>query len=99
MTHVIVLPTEAIAKDVATAFVSEVWKLHSLPTEIRSDMDTKFSGEFWKSLCKVLGIKPRMSTAYHPETKGQTERTKQVLDGYLRNFATMTKMLGISCCH
>jgi hypothetical protein len=49
-------------------------------------MDAKFSGEFWESLCKLLGIKRKMSTAYHPQTDGQTERTNQVLEGYLRNF-------------
>jgi len=42
-------------------------------------MDAKFAGEFWESLCKRLGIKRKMSTAYHPQTDGQTERVKQVL--------------------
>jgi len=86
MAHFIGLPTNATAKDVANVFLREVWKLHGLPTEIISDMDAKFSGEFWESLCKLLGIKRKMSTAYHPQTDGQTERTNQVLEGYLRNF-------------
>jgi len=51
-----------------------------------SDMDAKFSGEFWESLWKALRIKRRMSMAYHPQTDGQTVRTNQVLEGYLRNF-------------
>jgi len=54
MVHIICLPTEATVKDVATVFLREVWKLHGLPTEIISDMDPKFSGEFWESLCKAL---------------------------------------------
>jgi len=54
--------------------------------EIISDMDAKFSGEFWESLYKALGIKRRMSTAYHPQADGQTERTNQVQEGYLPNF-------------
>ena len=49
-------------------------------------MDAKFSREFWESLCQSLNIKRRMSTAYHPQTDGQTERTNQVLEGYLCNF-------------
>ena len=49
-------------------------------------MDEKVSGEFWESLCKSLKIKRRMSRAYHPQTDGQTEWTKQLLQGYLRNF-------------
>jgi len=86
MAHFVGLPTNATAKDVANVFLREVWKLHGLPTEIISDMDAKFSGEFWESLCKLLGIKRKMSTAYHPQTDGQMERTNQVLEGYLRNF-------------
>jgi hypothetical protein len=86
MAHFIGLEENATAKDVANVFLREVWKLHGLPTEIISDMDAKFSGEFWESLCKSLNIKRRMSTAYHPQTDGQTERTNQVLEGYLRNF-------------
>jgi len=49
-------------------------------------MDMKFSGQFWESLCKMLGVKRRMSRAYHPQTDGQTVRTNQVLDGYLQTF-------------
>jgi len=49
-------------------------------------MNAKFSGEFWESLCKMLGVKRRMSTAYPHQTDGQTERTNQVLQGYLRTF-------------
>ena len=86
MTHFIALEQNATAKDVANVFLREVWKLHGLPTEIISDMDAKFSGEFWESLCKSLNIKRRMSTAYHPQTDGQTERTNQVLECYLGNF-------------
>ena len=74
------------ARDVVDTFRKEVCKLHGLPSQIISDMDAKFSGEFWKSLCKSLGIKRKMSTAYHPQTDRQTERTNQVLEGYLRNF-------------
>ena len=97
MAHFIGLPTNSMAKDVSNVFLQEVWKLHGLPTEIISDMDAKFSGEFWVSLCKLLGIKRKMSTAYHPQTDGQTERTNQVLEGYLRNFSTTTKTICMNC--
>ena len=86
MAHFIGLEQNATAKNVAIVFLREVWKFHGLPTEIISDMDAKFSGEFWKSLCKSLNIKRRMSTVYQPQTDGQTERSNQVLEGYLQNF-------------
>jgi len=86
MAHFICLSINATAKDVANVFLREVWKLHGLLTEIISDMDAKFLQEFWESLCKLLGIKRKMSTAYHLQTDCKTERTNQVLEGYLRNF-------------
>ena len=57
MAHFIALEQNATAKNVADIFLRELWKLHGLPTEIISDMDAKFSGEFWESLCKSLNIK------------------------------------------
>ena len=86
MAHFISLASDGTAKDIADSFLREVWRLHGLPSKFISDMDAKFSGEFWESLCKSLGINRRMSTAYHPQTDGQTERTSQVLEGYLRYF-------------
>ena len=86
MAHFIALEQNATAKDAAAVFLREVWKLHGLPTEIISDMDAKFSGEFWEYLCKWLNMMRRMSTAYHPQTDGQTEQTNHVLEGYLHNY-------------
>ena len=74
MAHFIALEQNATAKNVADVFLRTVWKLQGLPTEIISDMDANVSGEFWESLCKLLNIKRRMSTAYHSQTDGQTER-------------------------
>jgi len=86
MSHFIGLHENVTAKDVGDTFLGEVWKLHGLPTEIISDMDAKFAGDFWESLRKMLGVKRGMSTAYHLRTDGQTERSNQVLEGYLRTF-------------
>jgi len=55
--HFIGLNENATAKEVADTFLREVWKLHGLLTEIISDRDAKFSGQFWASLCKMLGVK------------------------------------------
>jgi len=60
MAHFIGLHENATAKDVANTFLREVWKLDALPTEIISGMYAKFSGEFWESLCEMLGVKRLM---------------------------------------
>jgi len=86
MAQCIGLHENATAKDIADTFLRDVWKLHGLPTKIISDMDAKFSGPFCESLCNMIGVKPCMSTAYNPQTDGQTERTTLVLEGYLQTF-------------
>jgi len=57
MAHFIGLQENATAKEVAEAFLKEVCKLQGLPSEIITDMDAKFAGEFWESLYKRLGVK------------------------------------------
>jgi len=79
--------------------LQELWKRRGLPMEIISDLDAKFSGEFWESLRMLLGMKRNMSTAYHPQTDCQSERTNQVLEGYLKISSTKTRTIGISCYH
>ena len=84
MVHFIGLQENATAKDVVDTCFREVWKLRRLQTEIILDMDRQFCGEFWESVRTMLGVKWRISTAYQPQTDGQTERTNQVLEGYLQ---------------
>jgi len=86
MADFISLHENATTKDVADSFLREVWKLHGLLSEIISDKDAKFSGEFWESLYMILGVKRRMSTVYHPQTDRQKQITNQVLEGYLWTF-------------
>src|SRR5437588_3761461 len=86
MAHVVPLLETATATDVARAFMKEIWKVHGLPTDIVSDRDTKWTGEFWKGICGLLDIKRKLSTAFHPQTDGQTERVNQTLETYIRTF-------------
>jgi len=60
--------------------------LHGLPSEILSDRDTQFTSGFWSELMSHLGIKLKLSTAFRPQTDGQTEIVNQVLEQYLRHF-------------
>jgi len=75
------------AEDLAKLFVTHVWKDHGLPLSIVSDRGTQFISRFWKHLCARLQIKARLSTAFHPQTDGQTENANGTLEQYLRSFA------------
>ncbi|KAD5803435.1 hypothetical protein E3N88_14795 [Mikania micrantha] len=65
-------------------FLKEVVTRHGVPISIISDRDSRFTSHFWKSLHKALGTRLDMSTAYHPQTDGQSERTIQTLEDMLR---------------
>jgi len=64
---------EKTAADLAVIFARDIWKYHGLPTDIMSDHDFRFTSETWKEFLRLLGIRPRMSTLFHPQTDGQTE--------------------------
>lgn len=74
------------AVETATLFKDHVWKLHGLPTMIVSDRGPQFAAKVMQELCKLLGIKSKLSTAFHPQTDGQTERLNRDLQQYLRLF-------------
>ena len=59
---------------------------HELPRCIISDRDSKFSSKFWKAFFQATGTKLAFSTAYHPETDGQTERVNQTIEDILRAY-------------
>ncbi|QRW04573.1 Retrotransposable element Tf2 protein [Ceratobasidium sp. AG-Ba] len=74
------------AEGVADLFIKEIWKLHGLPKTTVSDRGPTFNSQFLRALYAKLGINPKFSTAFHPETDGITERTNQWLEGFLRSF-------------
>lgn len=84
--HLIPCTTTTTSEDVARLYLRNVWKLHGLPKYITTDRGTQFTAKFWRQLCKHLGIEARMSTAFHPETDGQTERFNAVMEQYLRSY-------------
>ena len=73
MVHLAPTKTTASAPDTARIFFDQVIKLHGLPKSIVSDRDAKFTSKFWKMLFHTMGTKLAMSTAFHPQTNGQTE--------------------------
>ena len=85
MAHFIPLP-EKTAADLAIIYTREVWKHHGLPADIVSDRDSRFTSEIWKEFLWLSSIQPCMSTAFHPQTDGQTERLNQTIETYLQTF-------------
>ena len=67
-------------------FWDNVWKLHGLPESVVSDRGPQFAAELTKELNRMLGIKTKLLTAFHPQTDGQTERMNQELEQYLQFF-------------
>src|ERR1700677_5095486 len=84
--HFIPCTNETSTLGLATLFHDNVWKLHGLPDDIVSDRGPNFTSALMKELNKLLGIKTKLSTAYHPQTDGQTERINQDLELFLRIF-------------
>ncbi|XP_027158198.1 uncharacterized protein LOC113759821 [Coffea eugenioides] len=68
----------------AKLYMDEVVRLHGVPVSIVSDRDPRFVSRFWQKLQEALGTKLNYSTAYHPQTDGQSERTIQTLEDMLR---------------
>jgi len=84
--HFIPTTEKTLAEGLARLFRDNVWKLHGLPKSIVSDRGPQFTAGIMWELNRMLGIKSKLSTAFHPQTDGQTERVNQELEQYLRMF-------------
>ncbi|QLI66325.1 Transposon Tf2-12 polyprotein [Metarhizium brunneum] len=74
------------AEELAYVFLRTIASNHGLPEEIISDRGSTFTSKFWQALMAQLGTNHKLSTAYHPQTDGQTERLNQTLEQYLRCY-------------
>ncbi len=86
MTHLSPCMETINAQQLADLFVTHVFCLHGLPDSIISDRGPQFSSRFWRVVLRRLGISRKLSSSFHPESDGQTERTNQTLEQYLRCF-------------
>ena len=87
--HFMPLKHPYTANSVADLFVANIYKLHGMPLTLVSDRDPVFTSQFWQSVFRSTGTELRLSTAYHPETDGQTERVNQSIECYLRCFISL----------
>ena len=67
-------------------YVNEIVRLHGIPLSIVSDRDPRFTSRFWKELQLAFGTRLNFSTAFHPQTDGQSERVIQVLEDMLQGY-------------
>ncbi|SLM33361.1 Ribonuclease H-like domain [Lasallia pustulata] len=74
------------AEELAYAIYKNVVADHGLPMQIITDRDKLVVSKFWQSLMDLMGVQHKLSTAYHPQTDGQTERLNQTLEQYLQNY-------------
>lgn len=86
--HFIACRSDIDSKGVARLFVDWIIRLHGIPERIVSDRGTVFNSEFTKQWQRILGIKANLSTAYHPESDGQTERVNGIVEDYIRCFTS-----------
>lgn len=88
--YVVFVPTKIPcgAERTAELFFKNIVKYWGMPLSIVSDRDPRFIGRFWTTLFKLVGTELLMSSSYHPQTDGQTERINALLENYLRHYVT-----------
>ena len=91
--HFLLIRVGFILERLTKLYMKEIVRLHEISVTIVSDRDTRFISQFWKSLHKTLGTKLNFSTAFHPQTDGQSERTIQILEDMLRTCILDMKSL------
>jgi hypothetical protein len=74
------------ATDLVTIFLIDVWRFHSLPSNIELDWDSRIISTFWKALIEALDIQLKRISPFHPQTDGHTQRVKHIIAFYLQNY-------------
>ena len=82
--HFILVRIDCSMDRLAELYVDEIVRLHGVSLFIVSDIDPRFTSRFWKELQSALGMRLNLSTTFHPQTDGQSERLIQVLKDMLR---------------
>ncbi|KAJ9509347.1 hypothetical protein QJQ45_001810 [Haematococcus lacustris] len=86
MVHLVKTWESMTATQYAKLFLEHVFRLHGMPRSVVSDRGPQFHNKFWAEVTKLLQVQVNLSSAYHPETDGQTERVNRVIEEMLRHF-------------
>jgi len=86
MGHFVACQGTRSPEDLADHFLRQVIRPHGLPSSIVSDRGSLFTSDFWRRVTEALGISRNLSTAFHPQTDGQTERANATLEQYLQEY-------------
>jgi len=86
MAHYIPTTMDVNSKQVTKLFFDNIFRLHGIPDSIVSDCGTQFASEFTWALTNLVGIQQKISTAFHPQSNGQTERINAIVEQYLRGY-------------
>ena len=78
--------TNVSSEGIAKIYRNDIWKLHGIPRKILSDRGPQFASKFMEEFTKALGTKRQLSTAYHLQTDGQTERINQEIGMFLQHY-------------
>ena len=78
--------TNISSEGIVKIYRDDIWKLHGVPRKILSDKGPQFALKFMEEFTKALGTKKQLSTAYHPQIDGQTERMNQEIETFLRHY-------------
>ena len=84
--HAIPTKTNISAVELVSIFFREVVRHHGIPSTIVSDRDPRFTAHFWRTVFEMLHTKLAMSTSFHPQTDGQTERANRTIEDILRSY-------------
>lgn len=84
--HCFAIKEKISSQETAALFFERIVTLHGLPSKIISDRDTRFTSNFWRELMRIVGVQQNMSTSFHPQTDGQSERMNRIIEDTLRCY-------------
>jgi len=86
MIHLKATTMNVSSEEIAKIYRDDIWRLHRIPRKILSDREPQFTSKFMEEFTKALGTKRQLSTAYHLQTDGQTERINQEIETFLQHY-------------